>query len=677
MTELRIENVRLPGARLGEENPLPIFRDRTVNREVPLRESIPPEKRQYFGWQAGWRVLPYRLQDRYTRQREPMSLPAVVLENEWLAATFLPGLGGRMASLVYKPNDRELLFRNPVLQPANLALRDAWFAGGVEWNVGQYGHCFLTCSPVFAAAIPGLRGEPALRLYEFERCKGLFWQTDLYLPPGSPFLIASTRVANPQDEDSSMYWWTNIAVPETPDLRVLAPADTAIYADRGISGFGQAELPRLPSLDGRDGTYPLNSPYANEFFFQCEAADIPWIAALDQNGGGLIQASTPGLRYRKLFCWGTHQGGRHWQEFLSVRGQAYIEIQAGLAPTQLHGLPMAGNSEWQWTELFGYIEADPVQVHGDDWTRSWQAVDAALKRRLPVGELATLEEECKRLSDRPSRTIVHEGSGWGALELRRRARQGGLSAVPPAFLFPDSTVQAEQDQWLHLLEEGDLEAQDPADPPGAWMVQPEWRSLLASSLEHEGNRNWFALLHYGVMLAEAFEEERALAAWEESASREPSAWAYRNLGFLFHRLGRETDALGAYEQAWTIAVASSKLPESALAAEYLGLLRANGRYREGAAFYASLEAPAQANERVQVLRGWVALELGDFDTVEQVLHREFATIREGETNLTDLWFAMWAKRVPAPTGRPDDETLRRDLAARYPPPAAIDFRSHD
>jgi len=125
-------------------------------------------------------------------------------------------LPGRLLSLFHKPSNRELLNRNPVFQPANLAIRNAWFSGGIEWNVGQYGHTFATCSPVFAAAITGADGEPGLRLYEFERCKTLCWQIDFYLPPGSPWLIAHTRIANPNDVETSIYWWSNTAVDERP-----------------------------------------------------------------------------------------------------------------------------------------------------------------------------------------------------------------------------------------------------------------------------------------------------------------------------------------------------------------------------------------------------------------------------------------------------------------------------
>ncbi len=39
-----------------------------------------------------------------------------------LKATFLLEYGGRMWSLVHKPSGRELLYVNPMFQPANLAI---------------------------------------------------------------------------------------------------------------------------------------------------------------------------------------------------------------------------------------------------------------------------------------------------------------------------------------------------------------------------------------------------------------------------------------------------------------------------------------------------------------------------------------------------------------------------
>ncbi len=675
MTELNVETLRLPGSPIGPENPLPFFRDKAVDRTVNLDASMPDEKRRYFGWQAGQRVLPYRMQDQYDRRQTDYTMKVAVLENESLKATFWLELGGRLMSLIYKPEQRELLYNNSVFQPANLALRNAWFAGGIEWNVGHYGHSYLTCSPVFAAAIKDENGEPGLRLYEFERCKGFLWQTDFTLPARSEFLIAYTRVINPQDEDSSMYWWTNMAVPEAPGVRVLASADQAIYIDRARSGFGFSSLPDLPSLPGMDPTYSLNWPSANEFFFQCDQADIPWEAALDAQGKGLIEASTPRLKYRKLFCWGTHHGGRHWQDFLAVPGRAYLEIQAGLAPTQLHHLPFGARQAWDWTEFFGYFQADPNQVHDPNYGAAWRALDAALKRRVSASELQGIEDQCRSRVDQPSTELLQMGSGWGALEMARRERQGSQADIPNAFYFPASSMNHEQTRWLPILSGGTLADQPPDQIPGEWLVQRPWREMLSKSLAKPENQNWYAWLHYGVMLAEALDDAGAQAAWQASIAIQPSAWAYRNLAVLQQANGKLSAALEDYARAWMLALGQHQLPLEPMAYEYLALFIQASQFQPAWEFISRLPDKTVDSDRIQILQAVIALKLNHLAVVEEVLRRDFATVREGQLDLSNLWLELWRARTAQETGQALEQVSMREVAAAHPVPPAIDFRS--
>jgi hypothetical protein len=676
MTELRIETLVLPGSPIGEENPLPVFRDKETNRSVSLHQSIPEAKRSYFGWQAGQRVLPYRMQDNYNRKRAPYEMKVAVLENETLKATFWIELGGRLMSLVYKPLNRELLYNNPVFQPANLAIRNAWFAGGVEWNAGHYGHSFLTCSPIFAAAIRGAQGEPGLRLYEFERCKGILWHTDFYLPPQSEFLTAFTRVVNPQEEDSSMYWWTNIAVPEEPGVRVLAPTDETIYIDSELKGFGYAKIGNLPSLPGKDPTYSLNWPNANEFFFQCDHADIPWEAALDKHGAGLIEASTPRLKYRKLFCWGTHQGGRHWQEFLAEPGMAYLEIQAGLAPTQLHHLPFAAGESWHWTEFFGYLQAEPAQVHDPNYNAAWRSVDQVLKQRITADDMEAVEQRCLALAQNSPDEILQQGAGWGALEIERFARTGKPDKFPPACNFPATSMGREQDKWLPLLDGQALPEQRPEETPGAWMVQNPWRELLERSLESPDGRNWYALLHWGVMQAEIFNDEAAESAWKESLEKQPSTWAHRNLAAIYRTSGQIDRAEQAYADAWQAAL-DCELVIEALAYEYLSVLVEAQKYQQAQVLFDQIPPQASASDRIQILRAVIALKLNQLEMVESILGREFATVREGQVDLSNLWLELWQRRTSLKTGRPLDEISLEEVEGAHPVPPGIDFRSVD
>ena len=119
-----------------------------------------------MSWGHAPHILPYAMQDTFTRRYRLEDHPVGVLENQILRAEFLLNYGGRLWSLYHKPSQTELLARGPRITFANLALRNAWFYGGVEWNVGTIGHSPLSCSPVFAARLEDPNGSPILRLYE-------------------------------------------------------------------------------------------------------------------------------------------------------------------------------------------------------------------------------------------------------------------------------------------------------------------------------------------------------------------------------------------------------------------------------------------------------------------------------------------------------------------------------
>ncbi len=572
-------------------------------------------------------------------------------------------------SLVHLPDGRELLSRNPVFQPANLALRNAWFSGGIEWNIGHYGHTFFTCAPVFAAEIRGPAGEPGLRLYEYERCKGLFWHVDFYLPPGSSELIAYASVANCSRAETPFYWWTNVAVPETPGTRVLAPAADVIYVDfngaQAVRGWGR--LPSLPTLAG-DASYSTNFTHASEYFFQLDAVDLPWEAALDEHGQGFFEASTRRMGYRKMFCWGTHPGGKRWQRVLSLPGNDYLEIQGGMAPTQGHGLGLPGGTSWDWVQVFGQFSGAAQQVHQADYAAACNYVDSALHQRISPQWLEDMRHKCAALAETKAVRILQPGSGWGALELARR-QSAGEEMPPAAFDFPASTLTGEQQKWLDLLQTNVFPEPDPRELPGEWMVQAEWRQRLAQL----PRKNWYALLHEGVMRMENFDPEGAVRAWEELFRLRPSAWAARNLAVAAQRAGQTQRALAAYDQALRLAQAGGQMPLG-LAVECLQALCATGRYAEALHLVGTLPENLRQADRVQILFGRVALELGDEAAVERVLRHEYAVIREGETELTDLWADLHLRREARQTGGALDPSRRREMLEKFPPPASIDYR---
>jgi hypothetical protein len=74
---------------------------------------------------------------------------ALVVDNGLVRATVVPALGGKIASLVHPPTDREWLWRNPVLEPRAAAVEASYVA---EHDVGGFDECFPS---VAATRFPG------------------------------------------------------------------------------------------------------------------------------------------------------------------------------------------------------------------------------------------------------------------------------------------------------------------------------------------------------------------------------------------------------------------------------------------------------------------------------------------------------------------------------------------
>ena len=336
--------------------------------------------------------LPYGVLSDYDRADHTVQLPAIELANGHARALVLPSLGGRLWSLIDEASGRELVHRNPRLRWANFGLTDAWFAGGIEWNLGSTGHSTTSNLPVHAAVLETPLG-PVVRLWEWERTRDLVLQVDLWLSDAR--LMASTRVLNPDPEPKPLYYWTNIAVPETPGTRVLVPADAAWRTDyRGGARAGvRAFSRRLRSTSACPA--PAAMPPTTSTRWVTSTA--VWSRAVEPDGRGIAQTSTAALRGRKLFLWGNGPGGRRWQDWLGITGTRYLEIQAGVCPTQLEHDLLEGYASRTWTEAFAPLELDPSVVGGGLRRRRTGG-----SRRGPCGHPA-------RLARCPARPVASGG----------------------------------------------------------------------------------------------------------------------------------------------------------------------------------------------------------------------------------------------------------------------------
>ncbi|MEV7365318.1 DUF5107 domain-containing protein [Streptomyces sp. NPDC007148] len=639
VTTIRRDTMTVPAAALGADNPLPPLRplDEVHRIEDRDREDLPRDMARQIGWEPLHSLLPVRVRDGYGRSRAPMDIDTVVIENDRLRATVLPGLGGRIASLFHKPTGRELLYRNPVFQPACFALNGAWFSGGIEWNIGATGHTTLSCSPLHAARVTAPDGGEMLRLWEWERLRDLPFQVDLWLPEGSDFLYVGVRIRNPHERPAPTYWWSNIAVPE--ECRVLAPAKEAYR-------FGyERRLHRVPvpTYDGADRTYPMNGAHPADYFYDVPDGRRRWIAALDEDGRGLVQTSTDVLRGRKLFVWGTGTGGRRWQSWLTQPGTGgYCEIQAGLARTQLEHVRLEPASEVSWLEAYGPLEAE----REGDWTTAVSGAEARLDGALPRPVVDAAYEAWLPYADADPGETLAVGSGWGALELLRSG--GKLPGTP----FEETTLGEAQAPWRELLLTGSLPEPRRVAPPGETLVAPHWRDMLETAPARP-----LTEYHLGVAQWHAGDRAQAVRSWERALELAPSLWPLlRCLAVADQEAGNRERSADRYAEAfddlcrerrddgesWTAATA-------ALGREALETLLAVHRVAAARAVWNRLHPATRERGRFRLLGARLLLAEGDRAGARSVFDAGFevADLREGAETIGELWAELTDEPLPA------------------------------
>jgi tetratricopeptide (TPR) repeat protein len=634
VTTIRRAVVTLPAAESGPDNPLPPLRPLDEAHRVDERDrrDLPRDMARRIAYEPLRSLLPVPLRDGYGRRRAPRDLDALVIENDRLSATVLPGLGGRLVSLVHR--GRELLYRNPVLQPANFALNGAWFSGGVEWNIGATGHTTLSCAPLHAARVPAPDGGEMLRLWEWERLRDLPFQVDLWLPDGSDFLHVGVRVRNPHERPAPTYWWSNIAVPEP--CRVLAPADEAWH-------FGYERRLRrvpVPAYDGVDRTYPLNSAFAADWFYELPDDRRRWIAAVGADGHGLVQTSTDVLRGRKLFVWGIGSGGRRWQDWLTEPGTGgYCEIQAGLARTQLEHVRLDAESEVSWLEAYGPLDTPPDGEWADVLRTAEDRLEAALPRRAVDDAYAAW----RPYADTEPGEILARGSGWGALEVVR----GGWKL--PGTPFDESTLGDAQAPWLHLLRAGALPEPCRTGPPGPALVAPHWRDMLETAPATP-----LTEYHLGLAQWHAGDRAQAVRSWERGLGLAPADWpALRCLAVADRVDGHHERAADRYARAFDDLCRDDfegrAEVTAALGREAVQALLAVGRVDGARAVWERLDPDTRQRGAFRLLEAELLLAEGRPDTARAVFDAGFevADLREGAEAIGVLWARLSDEPLPA------------------------------
>lgn len=625
MQNLSFSTITLNMAELGPDSPLPVVMAE-LDQPYRIGDGVPEELQAAARYGQVPNMFPYLMQDGYSRERTAHRVPAVVLENSKLRAVVLPTLGGRLWELFDKASGKQLLHTHGTLQFANIALRKAWFAGGLEWNIGTRGHSPTTCDPLHTAIVKTPEGQDVLRMWEFERLREVVFQVDMWLPEDSDALLTAVRIRNPHDHEVPMYWWSNAAVPETPETRVIAPASEAFGSDYTTD----IARVRPTEHEGMDATWLVNSAHAADFFFDIEPGHRHWITAVDDDGDGLAMLSTSLLRGKKLFVWGQGDGGKRWQEWLSPGAGPYAEIQAGLAQTQFEHLAMPAGAEWSWVEAYGNAKLDPTISRGQDWDAAVAHASARLEALVPDAELeVALAEAARNYALAPDEMLVR-GSAWGALESARWRHSGREWVDETGTPFPqDPTPEAieQTGPWHSLLDGASFLG------AGTFVAGADWEERLAKDGGAEAQFHLATMKHARQDLA------GAIAGYDSALLGEDLSLRSRVLalrGRALALLATDQADEGLAELAAATRVDPSNLP---LLSEAMNLSIRHGSPAQALELVA--EAPAGLSDvgRVRFLTALALAGVGKRQEAAQILRDgvEIPDIREGEDGIAALW----------------------------------------
>ncbi len=624
MTCLTFIRKTVPGVRLEAASGFPMLRPPHHDHAM---SSLDDDDGLFIGYGTRPSSLPYSAQNCYDGAKEELTWDVAVMENRHLRAEWMLELGGRLWSLYDKDAKRNLLLDNQEFRPGNLAIRDAWFAGGIEWNIGRRGHDPQTCSRRFAATLEMPDGTPVLRIYDMCRDGQAPFQMDFWLPEDSTMLFMRARIFNPNDVVIPMYWWSNMAVPELPGCRIVVPAMEA-YANR-YDGKGMGKL-ALPFGEGFDATFPCNYKSARDHFYNISPSSRKYETVFYSDGYGFLHCSTSRLKGRKLFVWGQSPGGHHWQRrLISPDRPDYLEVQGGIAHSQSECEPMPPRTAWEWMEAYGSLQLSPDKVFGE-WEKAIFAVSRAIDEKLPQSELDRLLAETKQTVALKKGTLHCTGSGWGALEERRRG-------APLAPQLDFGSIQAEQEPWAELLANGKWPQNC---RPSSYLVQDEWFEVLRQN----SDSSWQTAYHLALNYLDRFDDERAEQALKRSMAREVNAWNLQAMGVLQWSRGNRDEAVDCLAQALR------RCPsDPALAKDIFKCLRSLQAYRELVELYGCLGADAASRPMVRLLYAFGLAYTGELEAAEAILMEnggiQVPDIQEGEQSCSQLYIHIQQKKA--------------------------------
>lgn len=612
---IEFKTVKYPVSTIIRESSVPSIGN-AINVQNSSKSYIEDYQGLFVGYGRRETCYPYREQNLYTDVSQ-QDVRIAVLENDCLYAEFLCDYGARLWKLKNKRTGEDLVYANDVIRFRNLSLRNSWFSGGVEWNIGVIGHTAYTCSSLYCARVTGDNGEEVLRFYEFERVREVYYQIDFWLSEDK--LMVKVRIENPNTKVVPMYWWSNIATPEFKGGRLIVDACEAFSNVEG-TGIRKTTIPVVE--DGTDVSFYENIKHTIDYFFDVKPRSNKFIANVNSEGKGLLQISSSRLQGRKLFTWGHLKGSRHWQDILTDNAGDYIEIQAGLGKTQYECIPMPPKTSWSWVEVYTGVEVPSEMVCGD-YKELVNYINETVKDTVST---EILDEVCENTNSSISLKkgeIVYSATGYGYVK-------NAVEGTAPKHL--EFTLCEESKKYLTLCEKGEFSFDIHGTVPFA---QEEYQIEALRKLAQEGTDNW--AIYYELAVYEAYSQNYA-----EAKSLCAESMVYDNnylnnhlMAFILHNMNERN--------AFYFAEKSVKLcsDDYSVAQSVMNLFMQTGNYKEAMEIYDLLDEKVKYAPRLRMYLSMCYLKTGDAQKAEEILYEngglDVPDYREGEKFLNNLY----------------------------------------
>jgi tetratricopeptide (TPR) repeat protein len=341
---------------------------------LPTYELLGENRNPVFRSQYGVaHIYPYTLQDEIASTPSDVAYRTLILENPYLRVTVLPDLGGRVYSVYDKISKQEVFYKNPTVKFSPLAIRGAFFSGGVEFSF-PVAHAPTSASPVNWDMRENEDGSASIFVGGLEHMSGMRWVITLTLYPDRCALAQDVMLFNPSPLPGRYHYWTNASLISAEDTEFIYPLQRVrSYEFAGTSSWPVARLdligsqPGLPGMEGvpmwpADRMHdPIDFHLEKDMLAQVSIfgrdVDIDFFGAWQHasNTGYAHYAKAKDVSGMKLWSWGRSDVGIVNQSALTDDGSVYAETQCGAMETQLDFdfLPPGVTRSWRewWLPL--------------------------------------------------------------------------------------------------------------------------------------------------------------------------------------------------------------------------------------------------------------------------------------------------------------------------------------